>query len=100
MAGRTHQIDENLVSDANHGVLLEFARLEVAHRVVRERGEGGEHPRLVVGVSGDQQVQVHRSPVVASRADGKASDHDIAGRALIQGTAQIAQILERRLARL
>ena len=47
-----------------------------------------------------EQIHIHRPAIVTCRTDGKTPDHDVVGALLVQSPAQIAQILDGRLARL
>jgi hypothetical protein len=45
-----------------------------------------------------RQVDVHRAAVVAGGSNGEAPDHDVSRATGVQRPAEIAQVLERRLA--
>jgi hypothetical protein len=68
--------------------LLEFARLQFSHGVVRQRSEGGKDFGFILAVHGDHEINVTGDARQTGSDDRKAADHDIAGAALVQFAAE------------
>lgn len=94
-----HQGHENLVGHADDGVGVELAGLEFSRGMVGQCRHGREHARLVVAVAVHDQIDVHGAANVPRGANGESADHHVPGASIVQGAAQLPQILDGRLAR-
>lgn len=87
--GGGHEIDADFVSDADDGVLGDFAGLEFEHGFVGEGFEGFIDFGFVFEVSGDDDIDVSSHAWVACCADCEAANNEVMSSTLVEDAAKV-----------
>src|SRR4051812_12329730 len=91
-----HQVNENLVSDADNAELLDFPRSHLPDGPIWQRHHCLDYTLFILNPGFDKQVDIHRIPKKSGGSHCKAADDDIMSFSLIEGSAELDDVLQRR----